>query len=490
MKKSILIISMCFLALFLGLNTKTVFSQSIIDTIAIQDFEISPQSPVWSYSGTPTFLSGYTLANASPSNSPIGINGSRAWETHAVSSGSILEFNNITIPAIYDTIWIGFRLAAMNLSSTSGGPDNLDYVEVYYSIDNGVTYTKRLIIKGSTANNSTWAYSATGVAEVFYLPTNATVFQPTTTGLQTTMGYSTCGVSFPGSISQLKLKIKVRSSSSSDTWCVDNVVLTGKKTCSNTTSTISETACNSLTSQSGNQIWTTSGTYTDTIPNITGCDSIITLNLTINTTTFATINPTSCFTYTSPSGNYIWNTSGTYMDTIPNAAACDSIMTINLTIDTVNTLITQTGIDLTANAVGASYQWLNCNNSYSMISGATNQSFIPTANGSYAVEITENTCIDTSICLTINNVGINESDYDLSLNVYPNPISDKINIDLGKTYNKVNIVVRNVIGQIVITKTYKATSLIKFEIKESPGIYFIEIRTEEGKPRLVKVLKE
>ncbi len=490
MKKSILIISMCFFVLFFGINSKTVFSQSIIDTIAIQDFEVSPQSPVWSYSGTPTFLNGYTIANASPSNSPIGINGSRAWETHAVSSGSILEFNNTTIPAIYDTIWIGFRLAAMSLSSTSGGPDNLDYVEVSYSLDNGLTYINRLTIKGATTNNSTWAYSATGLAEVFYQPSSTTVFQPTTSGLQTTMGYSTCGISFPGTISQLKLKIKVRSSSSSDTWCVDNVVLTGKKTCSNTTSTISETACNSLTSQSGNQIWTTSGTYTDTIPNASGCDSIIILNLTIDTTTFATISPTSCFTYTSPSGNYIWGTTGTYMDTIPNVAGCDSIITIILTIDTVNTLITQTGIDLTANAIGASYQWLDCNNLYSMISGAINQSFIPTANGSYAVEITENTCVDTSICFTINNVGINDSEFNLSLNAYPNPISGKINVDLGKTYNNVNIVVRNVLGQIVFTQTYKTTNLVKFEINESPGVYFIEIRTEEGKSKVIEVLKE
>ncbi|MCF8299128.1 MAG: T9SS type A sorting domain-containing protein [Saprospiraceae bacterium] len=378
----------------------------------------------------------------------------------------------------------------MSLSSSSGGPDNLDYVEVSYSLDNGITYNNRLTIKGATSNNSTWAYSATGVAEVYYTPSNTATFQPSSSGLQTTYGYSTCGISFPGTISQIKLKIKVRSSSSSDTWCVDNVVLRGKKTCSNTTSTISETACNSFASQSGNQIWTTSGTYTDTIPNSTGCDSIITVNLTINNNTTSTINPTSCFSYLSPSGNFTWDTTGTYMDTIPNAHGCDSIMTINLTIDTVNTLIMQTGIALTANAVGATYQWLDCNNSYSMISGATNQSFVPTANGSYAVEITENTCVDTSICFTINNVGIVESSISPTFKAYPNPTSGKLNIDLGKTYNNINIVIRNVLGQIVLTQSFETTNLLKFEINEASGVYFVEIRTDEGGLGVLKMMKE
>lgn len=478
------------LALLIGFYSDSVFSQSMIDTIAIQDFEVSPQSPVWTYTGTPNFLGGYTSSSATPANSPIGINGSRAWETHAVSGGVILEFNNTTIPSIYDTIWFGFRLAAMNLNGSTGGPDNLDYVQVFYSLDNGSTYTDRLTIKGSSANNSSWAYSATGLAEVYYLPTTVTVFQPTTTGLQTTMGFSTCGISFPGTITQLKIKIKVRTSSSSDTWCVDNVVLRGKKTCSNTTSTISDTACNSYPSQSGNQIWTTSGIYTDTIPNILGCDSIITVNLTIDTTTNSTINPTVCYSYLSPSGNYIWDTSGTYMDTIPNALGCDSIMTINLTINTVDTSVTQAGIILTANVSGAAYQWLDCNIAYAKISGATGQSFTPIANGSYAVEITENSCMDTSLCYSVIGVGIIENDFSSILSVFPNPTSGKINVDLGETYNNVNILVRNVLGQIVLTQNYKTTNLLRFEIKATTGVYFVEIRTDEGKSVVVKVMKE
>jgi PKD repeat protein len=51
--------------------------------------------------------------------------------------------------------------------------------------------------------------------------------------------------------------------------------------CAPTTSTISPTACNTYTAPGG-QTYTTSGTYTATIPNTASCDSIITINLTIN----------------------------------------------------------------------------------------------------------------------------------------------------------------------------------------------------------------
>ena len=48
---------------------------------------------------------------------------------------------------------------------------------------------------------------------------------------------------------------------------------------------------------------------------------------------YATINKSVCNTYTSPSGK-TWTTSNTYLDTIPNLAGCDSVMTIHLTVST------------------------------------------------------------------------------------------------------------------------------------------------------------
>ena len=96
-------------------------------------------------------------------------------------------------------------------------------------------------------------------------------------------------------------------------------------------SSMAVSVCSSYTSPSGLFTWTTSGNYSDTIPSVLGCDSIIAIDLTIGAA-FSSISVTECVSYTSPSGSYTWTTSGIYADTIPSAGGCDSIITIDLTI--------------------------------------------------------------------------------------------------------------------------------------------------------------
>lgn len=96
-------------------------------------------------------------------------------------------------------------------------------------------------------------------------------------------------------------------------------------------SELDSTVCISLTSFSGKYLWDTTGTYFDTIPNAFGCDSIIKLNLTIkpNKLTFDT---TVKYSFVSPSGKYTWDNSGVYRDTLISSLGCDSIITINLKV--------------------------------------------------------------------------------------------------------------------------------------------------------------
>lgn len=82
---------------------------------------------------------------------------------------------------------------------------------------------------------------------------------------------------------------------------------------------------------------------------------------------------------------------GTYSDTLFSSFLCDSIIITELFINTVDTS-TQNGSTLTADASGATYQWLSCP-AMTTISGATGQSYTATANGDYAVIIISNGCI-------------------------------------------------------------------------------------------------
>jgi riboflavin synthase len=91
------------------------------------------------------------------------------------------------------------------------------------------------------------------------------------------------------------------------------------------------TACNTYTWIDGMTYTSSNNTATKQYTNAVGCDSIITLDLTINTTQYATAVVSACESYTWNGVVYTSN-NNTALDTLVNAAGCDSIVTLNLTI--------------------------------------------------------------------------------------------------------------------------------------------------------------
>lgn len=212
-----------------------------------------------------------------------------------------------------------------------------------------------------------------------------------------------------------------------------------------------------------------------------------TTNLCNNTSSF---NATACGSYTSPSGNYTWTTSGTYMDTIPNAAGCDSAMTITLTIDSVSDITTTTAAEtITANNTNATYQWLDCDNGYAVIAGETAQSFTATANGNYAVELTENGCVDTSACVAINTVGLLENTFGEGFSLYPNPTQGDFSIELGEVYSSVEVRMTDLTGQLIRSEEYQSTDLVNVIFDEPKGMYILMIRADDHMA-VLKLIKE
>jgi DNA/RNA endonuclease YhcR with UshA esterase domain len=147
--------------------------------------------------------------------------------------------------------------------------------------------------------------------------------------------------------------------------------------------------------------------------------------------------------------------------------------------------ISSMGETIEANAAGASYQWVDCDDNFSPIAGETNQAFTATENGNYAVIITDGQCTDTTDCTTINTIGL--ASEHLKLDVYPNPVQNTLTIDAqGSTVNHVKVV--SVTGQQIDSLKGKGEKSVLNTSNWKSGVYFVEVSTTKGS-KIVKVIK-
>jgi hypothetical protein len=201
-------------------------------------------------------------------------------------------------------------------------------------------------------------------------------------------------------------------------------------------------------------------------------------------------NVSSCAAYTWIDGNTYTSNTTTAIHRLTNAAGCDSIISLDLTIDTVNTLISLLGNTLRTTNSGAIYQWIDCNNN-TIISGATGQSFTPTANGSYGVIITNNNnCIDTSNCISVVLSGIEHLSASSSVQVYPNPTPNYLIIELPNANREIQIEVVDVNGKLVLNQNYPTSTKIKLLVHDlTTGVYFVKIKSRDDL-QVIKIIKE
>ena len=203
------------------------------------------------------------------------------------------------------------------------------------------------------------------------------------------------------------------------------------------------------------------------------------------TPTSSTDTQSACDSYTWVDGNtYITsNNSATY--TTSNAAGCDSTITLNLTISpTPDNSITQNGGSLTATQTGATYQWIDCDNFFVPVIGEVNQTFFPSLSGYYAVEVTIGDCSSTSECRLVEFTGIDE--FEPLISVHPNPTKDEVTLSIGTELLGTGFVVTDNAGRIILTDTFKSTKQTVNLSGFNNGVYFIT--TDKESP--VKIIKQ
>lgn len=179
---------------------------------------------------------------------------------------------------------------------------------------------------------------------------------------------------------------------------------------------------------------------------------------------------------------------GTYMDTAYNANTIDSVGVLvferyqqNFTVSYIDTLLIAQAQDS-----GTTYQWIYCDGSNTPISGATDSIYQPTANGSYAVVLTNGNCIDTSACVAVTGIGLMEQNpQDEWVRFYPNPTSGILQIDSDVELSSLQVF--NLSGREVAHYNMKGQTQISLHELKS-GLYLLKWVDIDGRMQVDRVV--
>lgn len=256
-----------------------------------------------------------------------------------------------------------------------------------------------------------------------------------------------------------------------------------------TASTWPVTACSSYEWPQNGETYTASGLYYDTIPNAAGCDSVITLNLTIHEPTASTFSASSCGPYYWAQTGFTYSFSGSYHDTIQNAAGCDSVVTLSLLINQLpQGVIADNGQGiLSVTTIAEVSDWIDCSTGQTIPGQQGQSTFTPAQNGSYAA-ILENTmtlCRDTTACFTISSVGLAEQTLP-GMHIAPNPAYDRVTVVFPG--EAAQLIVLDAQGKHVLTQTITNGEQVSLTTLES-GIYLFRLQ-HSGGTSIQRVVKQ
>lgn len=255
-------------------------------------------------------------------------------------------------------------------------------------------------------------------------------------------------------------------------------------------STFSYTACTSYT-WNGNT-FTSSGTYVDTLTNVNGCDSIVNLELTINSPTSSSISHTECTSYLWTVNGQSYSISGIYTGTLMNSIGCDSIITLNLTI------IDQLPLSINTYSIPSDVN--NCNGVL-VIQSNGNEEFTSNIDGGIpfthtTYETAQGLCEGIHTLTTLDACNISQSNIFVIPSdtnyVFNNPFIDSIALDsLGTTiencdiyYNSIDTAfidsIFAIANEITVIWTIVDSSGVNFDtstylFNNGNGVYYLQL---------------
>ena len=262
----------------------------------------------------------------------------------------------------------------------------------------------------------------------------------------------------------------------------DSIVTMTLTTLSAYAVTDNQTICESELPYTWNGVtFTEAGTQTVTLQSVNGCDSVVTMTLTVNNSVTEMVEVTACDSYEWNGTSY--TESGDYTQTFMAANGCDSVVTLHLIVNESVTV----EYYLTINESDLPYTY-----------GDTTFEPGSVESGDYTFYLTTEAGCDSIIVLHLTVLtGIDDHSMSATVNVYPNPTTDNINLQLSMDNEPSGIVeiqVYDIYGKLLeMSEIPHETPMLTTQIDMSryaSGVYFIKLVTNDNVLAVKKVVKK
>ena len=231
--------------------------------------------------------------------------------------------------------------------------------------------------------------------------------------------------------------------------------------CAATYGNVSAAFCAGTSYNYNNRNYPVAGTYTDTLVNTAGCDSIVTLQLSVNTAPVASLSWDSMF------AQHLFYSLGN--GTQPDTGICNDYAPFYVKL----TGGQPAGGVYSGRGVTHDTLWLTG------INGLDTISYTCTNNHGCTASASDIAIID--VCYGINTLALNTR-----LQIYPNPTTGKFSIETNNTKTQ-TVQVFDAMGKLVLTQLLTGTGNIDAS-RLSDGVYIISVTCEgEGVKKLIVI---
>lgn len=211
-----------------------------------------------------------------------------------------------------------------------------------------------------------------------------------------------------------------------------------------------------------------SGQYVHTFPAAGGCDSTVTLSVSVGAVRETEIVMRSCDA----------SQAGVVPEYLSTWQGCDSTVLHITTYTPMDTGVTLAGMTLSA-ASGYTYTWVDCDNGFQPVAGATLRDFTPASGGNYAVIVSDGVCSDTSSCHTVEAPTAVVDPAMWGLAVYPNPVRDRLQVMWNRPVAGGSWVLRHVSGAEAARGQLSVVNRTEVDMRALPsGYYLLELRLD------------